>query len=113
MSKVEKVMEKQTKKMESMDNWKKIHWMPANQIAQLKGVPLFPAKISPNDVKQGALGDCCFMSTLAALATDERWVKNLFVDKETNPKGQYQVNFYQNGLPIQIQIDDSFPCIYE
>ena len=46
-----------------------------------KGISeLFEGKIEPNDIKQGQLGDCYFLTSLACLAEYPERVKKLFVD---------------------------------
>ncbi|MFO0977565.1 MAG: C2 family cysteine protease [Planctomycetaceae bacterium] len=53
---------------------------------------LFPATPSRSDTKQGMLGDCYFISALAAIADrNPNAVRNMFID---NGDGTYTVRFY-------------------
>lgn len=44
-------------------------------------IAIFDKDIKPNDVVQGALGNCYFLSVLSALAEKPDRIKKLFVDK--------------------------------
>jgi calpain-15 len=48
----------------------------------MRGINCFKGKIEPNDIKQGALGDCYFLSSLSAMAEYEGIIKALFITKE-------------------------------
>ena len=45
---------------------------------------LFKGGIDPNDIKQGMLGDCYFVASLATLAEWPDRVKRIFVSDKTN-----------------------------
>ena len=64
-----------------------------------------------DDVVQGELGDCYFLSALSALAEREERIKKLFVDQVINKQGYYIIRVYINGLPVKIVVDDFFPCM--
>lgn len=68
--------------------------------------PLFVGEPSPEDIKQGAIGDCYFPAALGALAAkDPQAIKNAIKD---NGDGTYSVRFYEGGnrrRPVDIQVD--------
>lgn len=71
---------------------------------------LFEGNIEPNDIKQGALGDCWFMCALSSIAEFDTLVKELFLQEEVSPQGVYQIRLCKNGNWITVTVDDYFPC---
>lgn len=66
--------------------------------------------IHPSDIAQGALGDCWFLASLAALAEYPEMIKQRFVTKEYNECGIYEIQCYKNGQDTKVIVDDYFPC---
>ncbi|WP_052599636.1 C2 family cysteine protease [Aureispira sp. CCB-QB1] len=67
------------------------------------GKDLFVDGASPEDVKQGELGDCYLMSALVSLA---KGGSNKFLKEMIEDKGDICiVTLYQNGLPIKVEVD--------
>ncbi|KAK7755351.1 hypothetical protein SLS62_002577 [Diatrype stigma] len=62
--------------------------------------PTFMKSLSPNDVKQGALGDCWFISSLSALVNVEEGLKRVI------EIGIYGFVFYRDGEWIYSIVDD-------
>eukprot|EP00635_Sarcinochrysidales_sp_CCMP3193_P004963 CAMPEP_0118899356 /NCGR_PEP_ID=MMETSP1166-20130328/5946_1 /TAXON_ID=1104430 /ORGANISM="Chrysoreinhardia sp, Strain CCMP3193" /LENGTH=824 /DNA_ID=CAMNT_0006838483 /DNA_START=1 /DNA_END=2475 /DNA_ORIENTATION=- len=69
--------------------------------------------IEPNDVAQGALGDCWLLSAISAVTEFPLFVEdNLFVTKELNPAGEYDLRLYDaraRDFKI-VTVDDAVPC---
>ncbi len=69
--------------------------------------------ITPNDPLQGQLGDCYFISSLAAVASQHPELLEKAV--KTNRDGTYTVTLYQRpdmtkpAQPVQVTIDGQFP----
>lgn len=59
-----------------------------------KKMKLFSGKVEPADIKQGAIGDCWLMSSLACLAEFDGAIRNLFITEEWNPRGRYAIRLY-------------------
>jgi len=63
----------------------------------------------PDDVEQGSVGDCWFLSASGAMAEDAQRLMDIFVVKEYNEAGIFAINFYQLGVPVTVIVDDFVP----
>ena len=94
--------------------WSEIQWVRASEIACLKdeggNQAIFLEDISPNDIKQGGLGDCYFLSVLSVLAEHPDRIRKLFATDQVNPQGMYGINMVKNGKAQTVIIDDFIPC---
>jgi len=70
---------------------------------------LFSGKIEIDDVKQGGLGDCYFLSTVANLCKVPGIIANLFKTKEMNKDGFYEIILMIDGKPQIVIVDDFIP----
>ena len=72
---------------------------------------LFRNGVEPGDVKQGNVGDCWAMSAIAALATRPELIMNIFKTQQKNPKGFYELFYYDaNGNKKLMFVDDYILC---
>lgn len=65
--------------------------------------------ITPEDIRQGALGNCWFMSAASALAEFPGRVENVIEDDAVNEEGIYAINFWTLGVPHTVIVDDYLP----
>ena len=90
--------------MNNKEEWSKIEWHRATDIPELNDdegkLKVFAGKIEPNDIKQGGLGDCYFLSVLSCVAEKERRIKKLFVSKDIVKEGIYAVKMTKNGAKV-------------
>ena len=81
--------------LDHKDEWWKIVWLRATEIPELNDdegeLKVFADKIEPNDIKQGSLGDCYFLSVLSCIAEKEKRIKKLFVSKEIRKEGIFAI----------------------
>ena len=70
---------------------------------------LFEGKIEFNDVQQGSLGDCYFLSSITALTEYPYLIKEKFRTKSFNEEGYYEIIFFIDGEWQIVFIDDYFP----
>ena len=65
-----------------------------------------------NDIIQGTLGDCYFLSSLAILCTSKGLglVEKLFVSQDHFSRGLVGVRFFKEGMWWDVAIDTYLPC---
>ena len=71
---------------------------------------LFTDKIEVDDIKQGGLGDCYFMTPIANLCKFPNIIKNMFLQSTKNENGFYEIKFYIDGRRQIVIIDDYIPA---
>jgi len=67
-----------------------------------------PPNPSPDDVKQGALGDCYYLSAIATIAERPELIQKLFVMRDLQ-KSIFVVKLFFNGSFRTVVVDDYFP----
>lgn len=83
--------------------WKRPHEFMQNP-------QLFCDGIDPNDINQGALGNCWFLAAIASVAENPALIRRLFATKEYNTHGLYQLWICKNGEWVKVTVDDYIPC---
>jgi len=70
---------------------------------------VFPDQVRPDNIQQGHLGDCYFLTCLAALANNPDRLSKLFKDTSTNAAGCYLMQLCVNGSWAEVMVDDYLP----
>lgn len=83
-------------------------WLRPRDIFKDKQFALFDG-IDPNDVKQGSLGVCYMLATISSLAANPKNIERIFIFNDTTV-GFYILEFYINGKPKLVIVDDQIPC---
>ena len=65
--------------------------------------------MSPQDILQGELGNCYFLSAIAALAQNNYRLKNIFQSLQMNKNGIYMARVLFNGVLQEVVVDDYVP----
>jgi calpain-15 len=65
--------------------------------------------IKPNEIDQGKLGDCYFISGVSVLAEKPHLIKRLFHTSDYNPQGIYSIWLCDSGEWRNVIIDDYIP----
>jgi calpain-15 len=74
---------------------------------------LYHKQISSSQVRQGAVGNCWFLSALAVVAEQPYLVhQQLLPHSDTNEKGCYQINLCLDGKWTPILVDANLPVVY-
>lgn len=64
--------------------------------------------IKPDDIRQGACGNCYFLSCLSSIAEFPDRIKRIFLQDRVNDAGCYAMKFLIDGVPREIVVDDRF-----
>lgn len=73
---------------------------------------LYRKQISSSQVRQGAVGNCWFLSALAVVAEQPYLVHQLLPHSDTNEKGCYQINLCLDGKWTPVLVDANLPVVY-
>ena len=76
------------------------------------GCVLVRKHYSPSAVRQGAIGNCWFLSALAVVAEKQYLVQQLLPQREVNRKGCYQVNLCLDGQWTPVIVDSHLPVVH-
>ena len=66
---------------------------------------------SSQDIIQGALGDCWFLSALAVVAEREGLLERIILTHEANEEGVYSFRFCMGGQWVVVTVDDYLPIL--
>ena len=89
--------------------WQRYVWRRASEFMNRAEMAVFKG-IDPNDIRQGSMGNCYFLSALSVLAEHGQRIAKLFATDQINDSGAYGVYVNKNGTWSSIIVDDSFPC---
>lgn len=100
-----------TSTLNSNQNVQKIEWKRPKDFLKNQ-YEVFEGAIEAADIRQGALGDCWFLSAVAALTEFESLVIDIFTpaSRKTNESGVYTLRFCKMGIWQTVRVDDFFPC---
>jgi calpain-15 len=88
-------------------SWRYFNWKRISEIYEQQ-IKVFDV-IEPNDIQQGAIGNCYFLSALAALAEFPTRIQRLFDTQEYEAAGVYAVYMCDVGEIKAYVVDDYFP----
>ena len=95
---------------DDLNGWENISWARAENIFASKNYQVFWEGINKEDIIQGGLGDCYFLSAVAALCEFPELIQKLFLIKEKSDEHCYGCYFRINGIWKLVLVDDYFPC---
>lgn len=95
---------------EDLPDLDSIVWLRANEIFEGKKYAVFESSVSESDLIQGNIGDCYFISALAAMCKNPQLLMQLFRTPFTTENSYYEVIMRINGVWKVVILDDYFPC---
>lgn len=90
--------------------WKEFTWKRPEEINGVKKPVLFESGLDSDDIKQGGLGDCWFLSAISVMCKKQDIAQGVFVDPSAAQYGVYVVKFHKNGKVVEVAVDDRLPC---
>ena len=105
-----------------VDGWESIEWCRAAEIFDSENFHVFECatsdkfKISANDIQQGSIGDCYFLSVIGSLcdkynSKGQHLLEDLFLHTSKTKEHVYGVYFFINGVWELVLVDDYFPYV--
>lgn len=73
----------------------------------MKKPKLYEDGIEPTDIRQGSLGDCYFLASLASLAEYPKRIQKMI---KSCGNGKYEIEYFYDGMKRNIVIDDLLLC---
>ena len=92
-----------------VDGWEKLKWARAESILDTQNYKVFVEGSSANDIIQGSIGDCYFLSAIGSLCRFPKLIERLFYSKEKTKEHVYGIYIFINGLWELVLVDDYFP----
>jgi len=93
-----------------IQDFNEIIWLRASEIFEGKNYAVFETSIEASDVKQGYLGNCYFLSTLACMCKYPQLIMQIFRTPFVTENNCYEICFRINGVWKVVVIDDYIPC---
>lgn len=90
--------------------WPSYKWARAEEVFGRGEFAVFN-DISPDDIRQGEMGNCYFLCALSSLAENPGLIKRLFDTTHPNEFGVYAVWLNVDGMWTEFVLDDFFPVI--
>ena len=92
-----------------VDGWEKLKWARAEEIMNTQNYQVFVEGTSADDIIQGSIGDCYFLSAIGSLCKFPKLISRLFYSKEKTKEHEYGIYIFINGLWELVLVDDYFP----
>ena len=99
---------------DDIEGWEEYQWCRIDEIKEFEeGYDIFDEGASVNDIKQGDINDCYFLSSIGSLCSYPDFFNKLFHIKEKSDEHVYGIYFFLNGKWKLVLIDDYFPCVID
>ena len=94
---------------EDIQEWENYKWCRIDELGESLNYDIFTVKANVDNIKQGDINDCYFLSAVGALCNYPDFFYRLFQVKEKTKEGAYGVYLYLNGKWKLVLVDDNFP----
>ena len=96
---------------DDVNGWKSFKWCRIEQIYDSEEYAVFEDGANVNDIVQGNISDCYFLSVLGSLCKFPELINKLFFTKTKTKEHLYGIYFYINGQWKLVLIDDFLPYL--
>ena len=90
-----------------------VKWKRLTELFPDKQASMWGDVVDMQDLNQGQLGNCWFISALASVAAVPKRIHNLFLTDFSNDQGIYAARMYALGAPVTVSVDDRIPVTKE
>lgn len=87
-----------------------IIWLNASEIFNGESYEIFQDSVTVDDITQGTLADCYFLSSICAMSRYPQLIYQIFRTWKIPKNGCYEVVLRLNGEWKIVLLDDKFPC---
>ena len=94
---------------EDVEGWDEYQWCRPEEINDFEDYDIFEETAALEDIKQGDINDCYFLSAVGSLCHYPDFFNKLFHIREKSEDHVYGIYFYINGKWKLVLIDDFFP----
>ena len=95
--------------IESLLNPNEIEWKRISDV--YPNAVVYEENLNIEDINQGKIGLCYFLSSLASLMKYQKYLSQIFLTKKTNNKCYYEIVLFVNGEFQIVIIDDFIPFL--
>jgi hypothetical protein len=92
-----------------VEGWEKFKWCRVEEIYDSQDYTVFVGGSTIDDIQQGNIGDCYFLSVLGSLCVFPDFFDKIFHIKDKTKEHVYGVYIYINGKWKLVLVDDYFP----
>jgi len=96
---------------EDMEGWEDYNWCRIDELGESINYDIFTVKANIDNIKQGDINDCYFLTAVGALCNHPDFFYRLFHIKGKTKEFAYGVYLYLNGKWKLVLVDDNFPYV--
>ena len=97
---------------DDLENWEDAEfWCQPDEIKNFEVYTIFEKGATVDDIIQGSIGDCYFLSAVGSLCAYPDFFNKLFHIKQISSEHVYGIYLYLNGKWKLVLVDDYFPCV--